>query len=427
MSLYTPVRIRPVNDTEISADGDYVLYWMISFRRGHLQLQSAASRRVGEEAQQAAGDSRSLALRLPVGQRPAAQICHRGDGGQCRALRQQERAVLSRISSRQRGAGKGLLKELAEPRLRRGERRFSVLLSASHDRRGDEPRSRCGSNWSIPTVCCRCELRTRSSRGRSTFGDSCRRTCCRIWPMFRQRDPLSRVKLPDVAAPAREDHAALADGGAGKVARVESGLALLPDRSLRWSRAETVGGSRAAGAVLRSFLKSKLPIYESDRNQPEKEATSGLSPYLHFGHVSVHEVFEELTRLVEWTPDQVAEKATGSNSGWWGASPEVESFLDELITWRELGYNMCWQRDDYDQYESLPDWAQQTLAEHAGDHRPHRLFAGTIRGGHRRMTNCGTRLNGNWSAKAAFTITCGCCGARRFLSGPRRRANRSTS
>jgi deoxyribodipyrimidine photo-lyase len=31
---------------------------------------------------------------------------------------------------------------------------------------------------------------------------------------------------------------------------------------------------------------------------------------------------------------------------------------------------MCWQRDDYDQYDSLPDWAQKTLKEHAGDSRP---------------------------------------------------------
>ena len=51
-------------------------------------------------------------------------------------------------------------------------------------------------------------------------------------------------------------------------------------------------------------------------------------------------------------------------------SPSSESFLDELITWRELGYNMCWQRTDYDRYESLPDWAQKTLAEHASDPRP---------------------------------------------------------
>ncbi len=67
----------------------------------------------------------------------------------------------------------------------------------------------------------------------------------------------------------------------------------------------------------------------------------------------------------------MAEKANGSSEGWWGAREEVESFLDEVITWRELGYNMCWQRDDYDQYESLPTWAQKTLSEHAKDHRSH--------------------------------------------------------
>lgn len=96
-----------------------------------------------------------------------------------------------------------------------------------------------------------------------------------------------------------------------------------------------------------------------------------MSPYLHFGHISAHQVFEELTRLAEWTPAGVAEKANGSSAGWWGASVEVESFLDQLITWRELGYNMCWQRDDYDRYESLPNWSQKTLAEHATDKRPY--------------------------------------------------------
>jgi deoxyribodipyrimidine photo-lyase len=49
----------------------------------------------------------------------------------------------------------------------------------------------------------------------------------------------------------------------------------------------------------------------------------------------------------------------------------AEAFLDELITWRELGFNMCWQRDDYESYKSLPDWAQKTLGVHSKDKRPH--------------------------------------------------------
>jgi deoxyribodipyrimidine photo-lyase len=72
-----------------------------------------------------------------------------------------------------------------------------------------------------------------------------------------------------------------------------------------------------------------------------------------------------------WSPDKLADNAKGSRQGWWGMSEPAESFLDELITWRELGYNFCWQRDDYDQYESLPDWARKTLEEHTSDERPH--------------------------------------------------------
>ncbi|MEQ9323841.1 MAG: deoxyribodipyrimidine photolyase, partial [Polyangiaceae bacterium] len=54
----------------------------------------------------------------------------------------------------------------------------------------------------------------------------------------------------------------------------------------------------------------------------------------------------------------------------WGMSAGAEAFLDELVTWREVGLNMCFHRDDYDQLESLPDWAKKTIAEHADDERP---------------------------------------------------------
>ena len=50
-------------------------------------------------------------------------------------------------------------------------------------------------------------------------------------------------------------------------------------------------------------------------------------------------------------------------------SEAAEAFLDELVTWREIGFNMCWQGEDYERYESLPDWAIKTLAVHAKDRR----------------------------------------------------------
>jgi deoxyribodipyrimidine photo-lyase len=51
-------------------------------------------------------------------------------------------------------------------------------------------------------------------------------------------------------------------------------------------------------------------------------------------------------------------------------SVPAEAFLDQLVTWREVGLNMCTLRpDDYMRYESLPDWAQKTLADHQKDPR----------------------------------------------------------
>ena len=52
-------------------------------------------------------------------------------------------------------------------------------------------------------------------------------------------------------------------------------------------------------------------------------------------------------------------------------SEAAEAFLDELVTWRELGFNMCWQREDYDQLEGLPEWAAKTLKRHEKDKRPY--------------------------------------------------------
>jgi deoxyribodipyrimidine photo-lyase len=53
-------------------------------------------------------------------------------------------------------------------------------------------------------------------------------------------------------------------------------------------------------------------------------------------------------------------------------SAAAEAFLDQIVTWREVGYGFSFHRpDDYDRYHSLPDWAKKTLEDHAGDPRPH--------------------------------------------------------
>lgn len=132
------------------------------------------------------------------------------------------------------------------------------------------------------------------------------------------------------------------------------------------------GGSHAALSRWREFLGRDLSLYGEGRNHPDDDRSSGLSPYLHFGHLSVHRIFRELVQAEGWGRERLRAKATGEKEGWWGLSAGAESFLDELITWRELGFNACSRVPNYDQYDSLPEWAQATLAAHQGDPRPHR-------------------------------------------------------
>lgn len=141
------------------------------------------------------------------------------------------------------------------------------------------------------------------------------------------------------------------------------------DRSVPLSPLE--GGASKAREALRRFLQEGLPHYASGRNHPDGAATSGLSPYLHFGHISSHQVVRDALEEEGWSPGRSPGSPSGSAKGWWGLSPDLEAFLDQVITWRELGFNFCYYNEDYRNYESLPAWAKKTLEEHAKDPRPY--------------------------------------------------------
>lgn len=132
-----------------------------------------------------------------------------------------------------------------------------------------------------------------------------------------------------------------------------------------------VGGSKAAKKAMDCFLKSSLIQYKDLGNDPDENVRSGLSPYLHFGHISSHDVFKQLIKHEEWNPSHLSAKGGGKREGWWNMSPAAEAFLDQLITWREIGYNMCSKRHDYDRFDSLPSWAKDTLKKHTRDKRPY--------------------------------------------------------
>lgn len=145
-------------------------------------------------------------------------------------------------------------------------------------------------------------------------------------------------------------------------------LAALPiDPSLR--PASQTGGERAAQATLDRFLHDGLARYGEDRSHPDLDRSSNLSPYLHFGHIAAADVCRRALAQAGWA-GECSSRTDGHREGWWGLDVNVEGFLDELITWREVGLNAAAHLPRYDQFDTLPAWARDTLARHATDPRP---------------------------------------------------------
>lgn len=112
------------------------------------------------------------------------------------------------------------------------------------------------------------------------------------------------------------------------------------------------GGSAAAAARFARFLADGLRNYDTQRNEAGNgDGTSRLSPYLHYGQIASGRMIREA-------------RAAGA------AAADLEAFVQQVTTWRELAFNWCVRTRDFDQLAALPDWVQRTMAEHANDPRP---------------------------------------------------------
>ncbi len=109
-------------------------------------------------------------------------------------------------------------------------------------------------------------------------------------------------------------------------------------------------GPESAIKLFESFLDKKLSYYASTKNDPNLNGESGLSPYLHFGHISSQRIaFETRQRY----PD----------------NENRQAFLEQLIIRKELADNYCYYNTSYDQLQGFRRWAQETLQKHSRDER----------------------------------------------------------
>jgi deoxyribodipyrimidine photo-lyase len=359
-------RVRAVRDVAPRPEGDYVVYWMTSQRRTEYNYG------LERAAEWAAEMGRGLVVleALRCGYEWASDRLHRfildGMRDNCEALGDRPGVTAYPYVERSRDQGRGLLEALSEracvvvtddyptfflPRmLDAAAERLPVRLEAV-DSNGLTPMRATEKDY--PTA--------------YTFRRYLQKTLPEFLAARPLRDPLEPAKsleAPRLPVEVLERW----PSAASELADGSPDLSELPlDHSV--GEVELEGGARAATRHLEDFLDDRIGRYAEERNHPDDDVSSGLSPYLHFGHISAHAVLEAISTREDWNGPFEDRPANGKRSGWWGMSEGAEAFLDELVTWRELGFNMAANRPDHREYGSLPDWARETLEEHADDPR----------------------------------------------------------
>jgi deoxyribodipyrimidine photo-lyase len=160
-----------------------------------------------------------------------------------------------------------------------------------------------------------------------------------LWPVDNPSPKVERtVELPfDPVVPTRDSITSL-------VARCDIDHAVAPSPMFH-------GGTVAGRGRLAQFLATGLRHYADLRNDPnEPDAVSRLSPYLHFGNLSIHEILLAARDV--------------------GPADQYAKFLDEALTWREVSHNFCYFNPKHRTLDGIPNWAREQLRDHESDPRP---------------------------------------------------------
>jgi deoxyribodipyrimidine photo-lyase len=174
-----------------------------------------------------------------------------------------------------------------------------------------------------------CEICTQQGRPFQVFTP--------FWRACRQRpEPAPPAPAPSVIAGPKQLPAS--------ASLVELGLYPTPD----WAgglRANWRPGEAGARAELARFVDSSLARYAADRDRPDRPGTSRLSPHLHFGEISVRQVWSALRRQAN-------------------PAGAAEAYLRQL-GWREFAHHLLYHFPDTPQRpwrERFANWPAQNDA-----------------------------------------------------------------
>uniref|UniRef100_A0A0A9WTY5 Deoxyribodipyrimidine photo-lyase n=3 Tax=Lygus hesperus TaxID=30085 RepID=A0A0A9WTY5_LYGHE len=118
---------------------------------------------------------------------------------------------------------------------------------------------------------------------------------------------------------------------------------------ISWARP----GYQEGMKTLHEFCEKRLKKFGTKRNNPLENALSNLSPWYHFGQISIQRC--------------ILHVITFKNK----YKESVDAFCEESIVRRELADNFCFYNANYDKIDGAYDWAKKTLNDHKKDKRTH--------------------------------------------------------
>ena len=370
-------RLRVVNDKEVFVDGEYVLYWMIAARRFNYNAALEYAAKLAENYGKPLLVVEEISTSHKFANDRITSFVIQGMVENTSIFKEHNIRFIPWVETPLSGP-MGLLKTLAKRACLIVTDDFPTYYPLSATKAAGRSLNRkviaVDSNGVFPMSWTSSAFSTAHSFRRFIHANFSR--CRETWPQkvpintdydYSISDDLYRSIIQEcsVKIPPYEWLWRCSEGGStGKKAlsTIDIDHDVQPVRQAR-------GGRNTAAKKLAVFLKNRLNRYNVDRNNIEKPSVSGLSPWLHFGHISSIEIVGKILDSEKWTPENITTSRKGAREGWWGLPAGVESFLDQIITWRELGFNNAFHNPNHNKYESIPEWAKLTLSEHTDDER----------------------------------------------------------
>jgi len=153
-------------------------------------------------------------------------------------------------------------------------------------------------------------------------------------------------------------------------------------KSVEWAQPGTVHGYE----MLASFVTNRIKIYNTKRNDPNVKALSNLSPWFHFGQLSVQRSVLHVKRSAgtyeakvvaehpvdpqdENSEDEEDKEEEPTLKQPKSPAEAVKAFVEESVVRSELSDNYCYYNEKHGKIEGASDWAIKTLNDHKKDKR----------------------------------------------------------